>query len=79
MYGVADHNAVPRGLLRGDGRLYRTSSAIDRRQKIFVIIHVMLFMKSSRETEIRKLQMAVTIDENVVGLDVAIQDLSGRV
>ena len=43
---VADHHAISCGLLGSSGRLHRSPGTIDGCKEVFVIAHIVLFVKS---------------------------------
>jgi hypothetical protein len=68
---VADHDAIPRRLLRSRvGGLQPIACTIQRRHEILVIVEVMLFMEPSRQSEIRKLEVAVSVDKDIVRFNI---------
>lgn len=64
---VVHHHTVSCGLVRS---LCRSARAVHRGQEVFIVVHVVLFMESGRETKVRELEVAISIDENIVGFDV---------
>lgn len=68
-----NHHAIPRCLCGGG----RGGDTIRGVKEPLVVTGIMLFMEPGRQTEVRQLDVAIFVNEDVVGLDITGSNVSG--